>query len=70
MREVLKTVERVAGHPLNIREEPRRAGDPPVLVARASRVRSVLGWQPRLDNLETIVKTSLEWEKRLAREPW
>lgn len=70
VREVLKTVERVAGHPLNIREEPRRAGDPPVLVARASRVRSVLGWQPRLDNLETIVKTSLEWEKRLAREPW
>jgi UDP-glucose 4-epimerase len=70
VREVLKSVERVAGHSLTIREEPRRAGDPPVLVARADRVRSELGWQPRLDDLDTIVKTSLQWEQRLAREPW
>ena len=70
VREVLKSVERIAGHPLTIREEPRRAGDPPVIVARADRVRSELGWQPRLDHLDTIVKTSLQWEQRLAREPW
>jgi UDP-glucose 4-epimerase len=70
VREVLKSVERVAGQPLNIREEPRRAGDPPILVARANRVRNVLGWQPRLDDLDTIVKTSLEWERRLVNEPW
>jgi UDP-glucose 4-epimerase len=70
VREVLKSVERVAGQSLNIREEPRRAGDPPILVARADNVRSVLGWQPRLDNLDVIVKTSLEWEKRLAATPW
>jgi UDP-glucose 4-epimerase len=70
VREVLKSVERVAGHSLTIREEPRRAGDPPVIVARADRVRSELGWQPRLDDLDTIVKTSLQWEQRLAREPW
>jgi UDP-glucose 4-epimerase len=70
VREVLKSVERIAGHALTIREEPRRPGDPPVLVARADRVRSELGWQPRLDHLDTIVKTSLQWEQRLAREPW
>ena len=70
VREVLKSVERMAGHSLTIREEPRRAGDPPVIVARADRVRSELGWQPRLDDLDTIVKTSLQWEQRLAREPW
>ena len=70
VREVLKSVERVAGQSLAIREEPRRAGDPPILVARADRVRSELGWQPRLDDLDTIVKTSLQWEQRLAREPW
>jgi UDP-glucose 4-epimerase len=70
VREVLRSVERVAGHSLTIREEPRRAGDPPVIVARADRVRSELGWQPRLDDLDTIVKTSLQWEQRLAREPW
>jgi UDP-glucose 4-epimerase len=70
VREVLKSVERVAGHPLNIREEPRRPGDPPILVARADRIRTELGWVPKLDDLDTIVKTSLQWEQRLAREPW
>jgi UDP-glucose 4-epimerase len=70
VREVLQSVERVAGRPLAIREEPRRAGDPPIIVARADRIRTELGWQPRLDNLDTIVKTSLQWEQRLAREPW
>ncbi|HEY3785379.1 MAG TPA: UDP-glucose 4-epimerase GalE [Steroidobacteraceae bacterium] len=70
VREVLASVQRVAGQTLKIREEPRRAGDPPALVARADRVRSQLGWQPRLDDLDTIVRTSLEWERRLQREPW
>jgi UDP-glucose 4-epimerase len=70
VREVLDAVQRVSGKPLTIREEPRREGDPPVLVARAERVRSVLAWQPKLDNLETIVRTSLGWEERLQRVPW
>jgi UDP-glucose 4-epimerase len=70
VREVLDTVQQVSGKPLTIREEPRREGDPPVLVARADRIRSVLGWQPQLDNLETIVRTSLGWEERLQRVPW
>ena len=66
VREVLETVEMVNGAPLNISEEPRRAGDPPELVAVADRVRSVLGWTPQYDDLETIVRTSLEWERRIA----
>ncbi|HZO21826.1 MAG TPA: UDP-glucose 4-epimerase GalE [Steroidobacteraceae bacterium] len=70
VREVLASVERVAGQALKVREEPRRPGDPPTLVARADRVRSELGWKPRLDDLDTIVRTSLEWEKRLQRAPW
>jgi len=70
VREVLKSVERVAGRSLDIREEPRRPGDPPILIARAERIRSELGWRPKLDDLDTIVKTALQWEQRLAREPW
>src|ERR1700744_887625 len=54
VREVLQSVARVAGHPLVIKEEPRRAGDPPSLVARADRIRSELGWKPKLDDLDTI----------------
>jgi hypothetical protein len=30
----------------------------------------VLGWQPKLDDIDTIVRTSLDWEKRLQRDPW
>jgi UDP-glucose 4-epimerase len=70
VREVLSSVERVAGKRLVVREEPRRAGDPPSLVAKCDRVRQLLKWQPRLDDLDTIVRTSLEWERRLLREPW
>ena len=66
VREVLDTVQRVHGKPLTIQEMPRRAGDPPTLVAKADRVRSVLGWQPRYDDLTVIVETSLAWEKKLG----
>ena len=70
VREVLQAVEKVNGAALNIVEEPRRAGDPPELVAVADRVRSVLGWTPRYDDLETIVRTSLAWERKIAaRDP-
>ncbi len=70
VREVLDSVQRVAGRKLLIREEPRREGDPPSLVARADRIRAELGWQPRLDDLDTIVRTALRWEEQLQRNPW
>jgi UDP-glucose 4-epimerase len=70
VREVLASVERVAGRKLAVREEPRREGDPAILVARADRIRELLGWRPQLDDLDTIVRTSLAWEQRLQREPW
>lgn len=70
VREVLASVQRISGQKLKIVESPRRAGDPPILVARAERIRSVLGWRPRLDDLDTIVRTSLNWERNLLRNPW
>jgi UDP-glucose 4-epimerase len=69
VREMLSTVERIAGKKLAIVESPRRSGDPPSLVAQAVRVRKALGWQPKFDSLETIVKTQLAWERRLISEP-
>ncbi len=68
VREVLAAVERAAGRPLTIREEPRRAGDPPMLIAKAERIRSVLGWAPRLDNLDQIVGDALRWEQKLRAQ--
>ncbi len=69
VREVLRMVEKVAGRPLATLEGPRRAGDPPSLVAHAERIRQVLGWEPRHDDLEQIVRSQLQWEFRLTREP-
>ncbi|MFO1426705.1 MAG: UDP-glucose 4-epimerase GalE [Steroidobacteraceae bacterium] len=70
VREVLQAVERVTGRKPVVMEQPRREGDPPFLVSRAERIRSVLGWKPRLDDLDTIVRTSFAWEQQLAIDPW
>lgn len=64
VREVLRAVESVHGGPLPVKEDFRRPGDPPTLVAAADRIRSVLGWVPRYNGLETIVKSSIDWERR------
>ena len=69
VREVLDAVERALGRPLPIEEAPRRAGDPPVLISVAERIREVLGWQPRHDDLDFIVATVLAWERRLLEQP-
>ena len=66
VREVIDAVNRANGSPIKVVEEARRAGDPPALVARADRAREVLGWTPRYDDLDFIVKTSLDWERKLA----
>ncbi len=65
VREVLDMVQEVSGVTLDIREEPRRAGDPPELIADASRARELLGWTPQFDDLREIVRTALNWEKKL-----
>jgi UDP-glucose 4-epimerase len=70
VREVLASVQRIAGRNLAIREEPRRAGDPPVLIARADRIRSQLRWNPQFDNLDAIVDSALRWERKLQQKPW
>jgi UDP-glucose 4-epimerase len=65
VREVLDSVQKVNGQSLNIKEEPRRAGDPPQLIAIVDRVHETLNWDVKYDDLDFIVKTSLEWEKKL-----
>jgi UDP-glucose 4-epimerase len=70
VRELLKAVEDANGAPLNVIEAERRAGDPPELVAGANKVRDVLGWTPRYDNLATIASSSLAWEKKQLNNPW
>jgi UDP-glucose 4-epimerase len=70
VREVIGSVERAAGASLRVQESPRRAGDPAALVATADRIRAQLGWKPRLDDLDAIVRSALDWERKLQRQPW
>ena len=61
VREVVAMVERVSGRKVNTRNAPRRAGDPPALVAAPGRARELLGWEPRWSSLESIVRTAYRW---------
>ena len=61
VREVVAAVERRCGKRVPVREAPRRAGDPPVLVADAAQARQVLSWLPRWSSLEQIVDTAWRW---------
>ena len=63
VREVIETVRRVTGHAVPAREEPRRAGDPAVLVASSDGIKRELRWEPRFPNLEQIVRSAWDWHR-------
>jgi UDP-glucose 4-epimerase len=64
VREVIETVEQVGGKPVPRTSSPRRAGDPPQLVADPRRAKDVLGWTPRYPDLRTIVEHAWRWHTR------
>ena len=66
VREVLEVVRKVSGAALKVVEDERRPGDPASLVARADKIKTLTGWQPRFNNLETIVADAWRWESKLA----
>jgi len=66
VKQVLDTVDRVAGVKIQRRIGGRRPGDPAMLIADNKAIRSKLGWVPKYDNLEAIVRHSLDWERSLA----
>ena len=63
VREVIDVVKSESGVDFPVQETGRRAGDPAALMADNTRIKSVLGWQPDFDDLNTIVRTALAWEK-------
>jgi UDP-glucose 4-epimerase len=65
--EVLDAVQRVSGRTLDIRPRARRAGDIPVMIAAAEKIRAALAWTPRYDDLEAMVSHALAWETQLIR---
>ncbi|MFL5071529.1 MAG: UDP-glucose 4-epimerase GalE [Xanthobacteraceae bacterium] len=63
--EVIESVKKVSGVDFSVQLGPRRPGDPARIVAACERARSLLGWQPQLDDLATIVGHALAWERKL-----
>jgi UDP-glucose 4-epimerase len=67
VREVIDSVGRVTGKPIPVEEQPRRPGDPAVLVASSEKIKRELGWNPQFVDLDQIVATAWEWhQKRYA----
>jgi UDP-glucose 4-epimerase len=64
--QVIEAVKRVSGVDFDVRFVPRRPGDPAAIVAGSQKIRDQLGWQPRHDNLDEIVRHALSWEDHLA----
>jgi UDP-glucose 4-epimerase len=69
VRTVLDAVGRVSGRPLLVERAPRRPGDAVEVVAATERIRAELGWQPRHDDLDEIVRHALAFERRMLVQP-
>ena len=67
VREVLAAAELITGGTVPHAIGPRRAGDPPVLVARASRAAELLGWRPANPSLEAMVGSAWRWRQANPR---
>ncbi len=67
VQQVIDTVRDVTGREVRVEDAPRRAGDPPRLVADAGKARQLLGWQPVYSSLDAIVRHAWNWEKKY---PW
>ena len=67
VREVLEVVQKLAGGPMTINSAGRRKGDVAELVANSRKVREILEWRPKWDDLDAIVGSALEWERKLTR---
>ncbi len=65
VREVIESARRVTGREIRVIEQPRRPGDPAVLVASSEKAKRELGWQPKFTELDGIVATAWEWHKQL-----
>lgn len=64
VREVIETARRVTGHPIPATEVPRRAGDPARLVASGEKAKNILGWEPKIKQLDEIVESAWKWHRK------
>lgn len=64
VKEVLERVKAITGVNITIKESCRRPGDPAALTAKVDRIHNAIGWKPKFDNLDIIIQSAFDWEKR------
>ena len=64
--QVLETMRKVSGVDFTAEIKERRAGDPSILISDNTKIKELMGWEPKYDDLELICKTALDWEKKLS----
>lgn len=64
VREVIEAARRVTGHPIPVVEEPRRPGDPAVLIASSEKIGKELGWTPKYTELDAILESAWKWHQQ------
>jgi UDP-glucose 4-epimerase len=65
VREVIEAMKRVSGREIKVTTGPRRAGDASLVMADTTKIRNVLGWVPRFNDLELICRSAFQWEEKL-----
>lgn len=68
VKQVVETVKKVTGRKFPVENAPRRAGDPPILIADPALIHNETGWVPQFNDLDYIIRSAWEWEKKLERE--
>jgi UDP-glucose 4-epimerase len=63
VRQIVELARKVSGHSIPVREMPRRAGDPAVLIASSDKIRRLLGWNPQYSDVESIIASAWEWHR-------
>ena len=65
VKEVIERARVITGKNIIAKEVERRAGDPDMLVGSSKKIIDTLGWKPKFDNIDTIIKTAWDWHKKL-----
>ncbi len=67
VRGVIDVAKKVTGVSFSVQEAERRPGDAPVLIADNSKIKAVFRWNPKYDDLDYIIRTAWEWEKKMRQ---
>ena len=64
VREIIESCRRITAHEIPVVEKPRRAGDPPRLIAASAKIKRELGWAPRFQNVDAIIESAWKWHQK------